>query len=127
MSNGASCTSKWCQWIQTTAQLAVAGVIVYAGLIVNSHMESWTESFKQGSEDLHSIRQNMDTIAYSMESINRDMDTMNISVEKMEKHAHNMDEQMKVLNQQVDTMNYSVGGMRKNFSPQGMFRSIIPF
>lgn len=101
-----SCQSKWCTWITALSQLAVAAVLVYAGLVVNTHMESWSESFKQGSRDLHAIREDMDEIAYSMESMNRDMD---------------------VVNKQLDYMNHNVGGIERRFSPQGMMRSMMPF
>lgn len=122
-----SCHSKWCTWISAISQLAVASVIVYAGLIVNTHMESWTESFKQGQADLHSIRQNMNTIAYSMESINKDMDTMNKTTIEMEKHMHKIDANMNVITNQMNYMNGSVANMNNKFSPQGMIRSFMPF
>jgi len=122
-----SCQSKWCTWISTISQLAVASVIVYAGLIVNTHMESWTASFKQGSEDLHSIRENMNAMTYSMESINKDMDKMNQSTVKMEKHMVNLNNNIVTISQQMDYMNYSVGGIQKKFSPQGMMKSFMPF
>jgi len=122
-----SCQSKWCTWISTISQLAVASVIVYAGLIVNTHMESWTASFKQGSEDLHSIRENMNAMTYSMESINKDMDKMNQSTVKMEKHMVNLNNNIMTISQQMDYMNYSVGGIQKKFSPQGMMKSFMPF
>jgi len=122
-----SCHSKWCTWISAISQLAVASVIVYAGLIVNTHMESWTKSFEQGSEDLHSIRQNMNAMTYSMESINKDMDKMNQSTVKMEKHMVNLNNNIVTISQQMDYMNYSVGGIQKKFSPQGMMKSFMPF
>lgn len=115
-----SCQSKWCTWISSISQLAVALVIVYAGLIVNKHMESWTTSFEQGSKDLHSIRENMNTIAYSMESINSDMDRMNNT-------TIGMKNEINMLNKKIDYMNGSVGNMSNKFSPQGMVRSFMPF
>jgi methyl-accepting chemotaxis protein len=115
-----TCHSKWCSTITAISQLAVTSVIVYAGLVVGSHMESWSESFKQGSDDLHSIRQNMNQMTYSMESINRDMTTMNNTTLAMEKHIHQ-------LTQQIDYMNGAVGNMSNKFSPQGMARSFMPF
>ena len=115
-----TCHSKWCSTIQAVTQIAIASVIVYAGLVVGSHMESWSESFKQGSDDLHSIRTNMNTIAYSMESINKDMDEMNHTTAKMEEH-------IRVINHQINYMNGAVGNMSNKFSPQGMARSLMPF
>lgn len=122
-----TCQSKWCTWISALSQLAVAAVVVYAGLVVNTHMESWTKSFEQGSEDLHSIRQNMNTVAYSMESINKDMDQMNTSTIEMEKHMHNIDANMNVITNQMNYMNGSVSNMSNKFSPQGMMRGMMPF
>ena len=128
------CSSKWCSWIQAISQIAVAVVIVFAGITVNQHMESWTQSFQRGSDDLHSIRNNMNNIAYSMESINNDMDvmkvqmiTMNKTGTSMEKQVSTLAENITVVNRQLDYMNYSVGGMRENFSPQGMVKSMMPF
>lgn len=129
-----SCSSKWCAWLQALSQIAVAIVIVYSGLAVNSYMESWTTSFQRGSDDLHSIRNNMNNIAYSMESINNDMDvmktqmtTMNNTGVKMEQQVSSLSANMSVINKQLGYMNYSVGGMRDNFSPQGMVKSMMPF
>ena len=128
------CSSKWCSWIQAISQIAVAVVIVFAGITVNQHMESWTQSFQRGSDDLHSIRNNMNNIAYSMESINNDMDVMKVQMITMNKTGTSMEKQVSaladnitVVNRQLDYMNYSVGGMRENFSPQGMFKSMMPF
>lgn len=122
-----SCHSKWCSTLQAISQVAIASVFIYAGLVVNSHMESWSNSFEQGAEDLHSIRTNMNTIAYSMESINKDMDDMKQQVNdgidvsnKMEKHISN-------LNQQIGYMNHNVNGIQNKFSPSGMMRSMMPF
>ena len=115
-----SCHSKWCLWITAMSQLVVASVIVYAGLVVGSHMESWTKSFKQGSDDLHSIRINMNAMTYSMESINRDMTTMNNTTMEM-------NDNLSAMNRQVYLMNGAVGNMSNKFSPQGMARSLMPF
>ena len=122
-----NCHSRWCSWITALSQLAVASVIVYAGLVVGTHMESWTASFKQGSEDLHSIRENMNAMTYSMESINKDMDKMNQSTVKMENHLHELRNDMVLMNEQIYRMNGSVGNMSNKFSPQGMIRSFMPF
>lgn len=119
--------SKWCSWLQSLAQVAVAGVIVYAGLVVNTHMESWTKSFEQGSEDLHSIRLNMNNIAYSMESINNDMEDIKSRMEvmanigaDMNHNVENMEQHMYVLNKQFNHMNYNVGSLKRKFSLRGM-------
>ena len=122
-----SCQSKWCTWISSISQLAVALVIVYAGLVVGSHMESWTKSFEQGSKDLHSIRMNMNAMTYSMESINKDMTKMNTTTLAMEKHIHELNDNITVVNKQMYQMNGSVGNMSNNFSPRGMARSFMPF
>lgn len=129
-----NCTSKWCGWIQALAQISVATVIVYAGLIVNEHMESWTASFQRGSDDLHSIRVNMNNIAYSMESINNDMDNIKIQMQNMTDIGNDigntmtsMDLQMNAMTYQINTMNYSLGRMNNKFSPGGMFKSMSPF
>ena len=129
-----SCSSKWCAWLQALSQIAVAIVIVYSGLAVNSYMESWTTSFQRGSDDLHSIRNNMNNIAYSMESINNDMDVMKTQMTamndtgvKMEQQVSSLSANMSVINKQLDYMNYSVGGMSDNFSPRGMAKSMMPF
>ena len=122
-----TCQSKWCTWISAISQLIVASVIVYSGLVVGSHMESWSNSFEQGSRDLHSIRQNMNTIAFSMESINKDMDTMNSSTSEMEKHIRALNDNVTIINQQMYSMNGAVGNMSNKFSPQGMMRSFMPF
>jgi uncharacterized protein YoxC len=128
------CTSTTCQWITTISQLAVAVVFVYAGLVVNSHMESWTESLEKGANDLTSISMNMNTISYSMESINRDMDVMKMQADEvvtvssqMELHMHKLVNDINVMTQQMQNINRSVGGIQNNFSPQGMMRSFIPF
>jgi CHAD domain-containing protein len=122
-----TCHSKWCSTITAISQLAVTSVIVYAGLVVGSHMESWSESFKQGSDDLHSIRQNMNQMTYSMESINRDMTTMNNTTLAMEKHIHELNDNITVINKQMYLMNGSVSNMANKFSPRGMARSFMPF
>lgn len=129
-----SCHSKWCSTLQAISQVAIAAVFIYAGLVVNSHMESWSESFKQGSEDLHSIRTNMNTIAYSMESINKDMDDMKqqvadgiIIADKMEKHMTRLNNNIVIISQQMDYMNHSVGGIKNRFSASGMMKSMMPF
>ena len=122
-----SCHSKWCLWITAMSQLVVASVIVYAGLVVGSHMESWTKSFKQGSDDLHSIRINMNAMTYSMESINTDMTTMNNTTLAMEKHIHELNDNITVINKQMYLMNRSVGNIANKFSPRGMARSFMPF
>jgi len=131
---GGSCYGKWCSYLQAAAQVAVAGVIVYAGLIVNQHMESWTRSFERGSDDLHSIRTDMNNIAYSMESINIDMEDIKERMEVMANIGadmnHNvamMDNKMGVINQQMDYMNHNVGGIHRKFSPGGMMRGFSPF
>mgnify|MGYP003995679871 FL=1 len=121
------CVSKSCQWITTLSQLAVAVVFVYAGLVVNTHMESWTKSFEQGSADLHNIRLNMSTMTYSMESINSDMDTMNNTTLAMDQHIHQLNDNITTINKQMYQMNGAVGNMSNNFSPRGMARSFMPF
>jgi len=129
-----SCHSKWCSWLQALAQVSVAAVIVYAGLIVNSHMESWTHSFSQGTEDLHSIRTNMNSIAYSMESINNDMEDIKERMEVMANIGADMNHNVatietdiSILNEQINYMNYSVGGINNRFNPSGMMRGFMPF
>jgi len=129
-----SCTSKWCGWVQALSQIAVAVVIVYAGITVNQHMESWTASFQRGSDDLHSIRNNMNNIAYSMESINNDMDNIKVQMQSMTIIGEDMktsiatvSNQMSTITHQMNTMNYSVGRMNNKFSPQGMMKSFSPF
>ena len=129
-----SCHSKWCAWLQALAQVAVAGVIVYAGFIVNMHMESWTKSFERGSEDLHSIRQDMGNIAYSMESINNDMEEIKTKMSDMTQvglmmndHVDVMNNEINILNQQIDYMNRIVGGMRRNMKPGNIMRNVMPF
>jgi len=121
------CGSKTCQWINSLSQLAVAFVIVYAGLVVGVHMESWTKSFERGSNDLHSIRENMNTIAYSMESINKDMDKLNTQTAIAVDVTVELSKDIKTMNRQLYQMNGSVGNMSNNFSPQGMARSFMPF
>lgn len=113
--------------MQAFAQVAVATVIVYAGLIVNTHMESWTKSLSQGAEDLHSIRTNMNAIAYSMEAINSDMDRMNQSTHQMEKHLQDLRTDMVIMNNQIHNIKGSVGIMADKFSPGGMMRGFSPF
>jgi len=127
-------TSKWCGWLTAISQVAVATVIVFAGLVVNTHMESWTKSFERGADDLHSIRENMNSIAYSMESINQDMEDIKTRMEVMANIGHDMntnvaaiEQDITILNNQINTMNYSVGGIQRRFSPNGMMRSFMPF
>ena len=129
-----SCTSKTCQWLQTTAQVLVASMFIYAGYVVNSHMETWSTAVATGADDLHSIRQNMNTIAYSMESINQDMDIMKQSVyqgvviaDGMKTEVSNLTSTVDAMNKQLQYMNYSVGSINNNFSPAGMFGSMMPF
>jgi hypothetical protein len=129
-----NCTNKWCSWIQALSQIAIAVVIVFAGITVNTHMESWTESFTRGSHDLHSIRNNMNNIAYSMESINNDMDDMRIQMSSMNDIGDKIEQDVKglttnliTISNQLNYMNYSVKGMGDNFSPQGMLGSMMPF
>lgn len=131
---GKSCHSKWCAWLQSLAQVAVAGVVLYAGYVVNGHMESWTRSFEQGSDDLHTIRINMENIAVSMNSIDNDMEDIKERMEvmanighDMEIHTHEMSASMDQMNHQLSYMNHNVGGIRNKFSPQGMMRGFMPF
>jgi methyl-accepting chemotaxis protein len=118
----------------TLSQLSVAAIIVYAGLAVGTHMESWSESFKRGSEDLSSIRGNMNTIAYSMESINKDMDYMKLQADdivkvasNMEIHVHELKNEISIMTQQMQRINDSVGGIQRSFSPRGMMNGFMPF
>ena len=99
-------TNKWCGWIQSIAQIAVAVVILYAGYIVNKHMEAWTEAFTRGSDDLHSIQQSMRDIDVRMQAI---------------------EQRMSVVNNQMYHMNSNVGAMRSNMTPMGMMRSFMPW
>jgi methyl-accepting chemotaxis protein len=129
-----SCTSKTCQWLQTTAQVLVASMFIYAGYVVNTHMETWSQSFTSGQKDLQSIRMNMNTIAYSMESINQDMDYMKQSMyegvgiaEGMKTEIVNLTKTVNSMNSQLYYMNQSVGSINNNFSPTGMFGSMMPF
>ena len=122
-----TCVSKSCQWLTTASLLAIAMVFVYAGLIVGTHMESWTESFDRGSRDLSSIRSNMNTIAYSMESINKDMDRLNVQTSLAIDITNSMSDSIKQINQQMFNMNGNVGSIQRNFSPQGMMRNFLPF
>jgi len=55
------------------------------------------------------------------------MTAMNDIGVKMEQQVSSLSANMSVINKQLDYMNYSVGGMRDNFSPRGMARSIMPF
>lgn len=92
-------SSKWCGWIQSLSQIAIAAVIVYAGYIVNKHMEAWTEAFTRGSDDLHKIQQSMQRI----------------------------EQQMNVVNNQMYYMNNNVGALKSNMTPMGMMRSFMPW
>jgi len=118
--NGKSCSSKWCGWLQSFAQLAVAGVIVYAGYIVNQHMEAWTASFEQGSRDLHNISRAMTEIETDMRVIKAQMDGMNVN-------TYQMNVNLQELNQRMDAMNYQVHGIRDRFTPMGMMRGMMPW
>jgi hypothetical protein len=129
-----TCTSKTCQWLQTTAQVLVALMFIYAGYVVNTHMETWSQSFTSGQKDLQSIRMNMNTIAYSMESINQDMDYMKQSVfdavviaDDMKNEIGNLTKTVNNMNSQLYYMNQSVGSISSNFSPTGMFNNMMPF
>jgi hypothetical protein len=129
-----NCTSKWCGWAQAISQIAVAIVIVYSGLAVNSYMGSWTTSFQRGADDLHSIRNNMNNIAYSMESINNDMDVMKTQMASMNEigismntNVASLSTNIAVINKQLDYMNYSVSSMNNTLNPRGIVRSIMPF
>jgi len=118
--NGKACSTKWCGWLQSLAQIAVAGVIVYAGVVVNQHMESWTRAFDQGSKDLHNISRAMTQIETDMQVIRVQMDGMNINTAGLNQNfAH--------LNHQMDAMNYQVGSIRNRFSPMGMMRGMMPW
>jgi len=118
--NNKSCSSKWCGWLQSFAQLAVAGVIVYAGYVVNHHMEAWTASFNQGSDDLHNISQAMTQIRADMDVIRQQMDGMNVN-------TYQMNVNLRDLNQRMDHMYYQVGGVRQRLNPKGMMGSMMPW
>ena len=66
-------------------------------------------------------------MTYSMESINKDMDAMNNTTAAMEKHIHELNDNVTLVNQQMYQMNGAVGNMSNRFSPQGMARSFMPF
>ena len=46
---------------------------------------------------------------------------------KMEEDVKTLTNNLTIVNRQLDYMNYSVGGMRDNFSPRGMAKSMLPF
>lgn len=92
-------SKKWCGWLQTFSQIAIAVVIVYAGYIVNKHMEAWTNAFTRGSDDLHEIQQSMKRIEQQMYSVNNQMYYMNGNVHEM----------------------------RNRMNPMGMMRSMMPW
>lgn len=101
------CSSKAaCGWLQSVAQIAVACVVLYAGYILNKHMESWTKSFERGSNDLHNIQQSMQNIEARMQ---------------------NIEQQMGVVNNQMYRMNGNVGAMRNSMNPMGMMRNMMPW
>jgi len=66
-------------------------------------------------------------MTYSMESINTDMTTMNNTTLAMEKHIHELNDNITVINKQMYLMNGSVSNMANKFSPRGMARSFMPF
>ena len=95
------CSSKTaCGWLSALSQVAIAAVVVYAGYVVNKHMEEWTAAFKQGSEDLHKIQQSMQDIDHRM---------------------YTVEQQMVVVNKQLTQMNGNVGGMKRRMNPMGFF------
>jgi len=118
--NGKSCSSKWCGWLQSFAQLAVATVILYAGYVVIQHMQAWTDAFNRGSNDLHNISRAMTEIETDMRIIKVQMDGMNIN-------TAGLNQNFARLNQQMDAMNYQVGGIRNRFTPMGMMRGMMPW
>jgi len=118
--NGKSCSSKWCGWLQSFAQLAVATVILYAGYVVIQHMQAWTDAFNRGSNDLHNISNEMSKIRHDMEIIKVQMDGMNVN-------TAGLNQNFARLNHQMDAMNYQVHGIRDRFTPIGMMRGMMPW
>ena len=106
-------SGKWCNWLQGLSQLAIAAVFVYAGLIVNKHMESWTQAFNQGSQDLHNI-------AFAMEDIKKDMATIRLQMDGMNVNTYEMNVNLRELNQRMDRMNGQVNGVRQRLNPMRM-------
>ena len=90
---------KWCKVSQAVSQIIVAGAVLYGAYVVNKYMESWTTSFMQGSRDLH----------------------------EMTRSVENINLEMQKLQSQIYYMNGNVNSMRKNTTPGGMFRSVMPF
>jgi hypothetical protein len=69
-----------------------------------------------------------------MESINNDMDNINTHMRQMTEVGIDIKQQtgtlvnnLTTINKQLDYMNYSVRGMRENFSPHGMVKTMMPF
>jgi uncharacterized phage infection (PIP) family protein YhgE len=130
-----------CAWIQTFSQVAVAVVVVYAGVVVNQHMEVWSESFKRGADDIHtmqenitfisegmiSIDQSMNTIAYSMSSIDSDMEDIKMQMLEMNKGINTMNTNVNGLGQEMNYMNSNVRGVGTQMTPQGFLGSMMPF
>jgi len=111
---------KLCQWIQGISQLAVATVIVFAGYTINTHMESWTKAFNQGSSDLHHVSLAMQEIQGDMKVIRSQMDGMNTATRELSGD-------FKRLNIQMDQMNNRVGQVQRRMSPMGMMRGMMPW
>jgi peptidoglycan hydrolase CwlO-like protein len=106
-------SNKVCGWITALSQLSVAAVILYVGAMIGTHAESWTASFKQGQEDLH-------TISIAMKDIQEDMDTIRIQMDGMNVNTYEMNAHLNTLNKQMNSMNGQVNGVRQRLNPMRM-------
>ena len=116
-----------CAWIQTFSQVAVAAMVIYAGVVISQHMESWSSSFQRGSDDLHKIQDNMQFISESMISIHQSMNTIAYSMSSIDNDMEDIKIQMLEMNKGIDIMNSNVRGVGTQMTPSGFVGSMMPF
>jgi len=98
-----TCVSKWCGWIQSLAQLLVAGCFLYMAYIANMVLVGIENELNKAGENMHQIR---------------------ISMEHMEMSMVDMNNELHTVNKRLNVVNRQMQGVRRGMSP---FRMFSPF
>jgi len=101
------CSSKWCGWIQSVAQILVAGCFLYMAYVANMVLVGIEKELSEAGEDMHQIRISMENMELSMVDMNNELHVVNKSVSN--------------INTNMQHMNMQVGGVRRKLNPMRMF------
>jgi cell division protein FtsX len=91
-------SNKICGWITAVSQLSVALCVLYVGYLANRHLERMVQSWEVTAEAVHKMQQD---------------------VARMESNVRSLDKR-------IYEMNHQMRGVRRNMTPFGMMRGMIP-